>query len=271
MKHPFFAFMGTSYPIHLEREFERILVRIEALWETPEIHDYFTDLLIDKRGGRKGFPAPVLADIIRLRDARELQTFKEAERKEYALQELTSLGIAFLHKNFVNALEEGDQHVVDLFVRANINVNKPLEDGTPPLLFALTRGLTIAAQILINGNADPNARGPLGLTPLLVACGKATVGYRAAVELLLRKGAHVNVRDPLGNTPLTLAISGGTPDIALMLLELDADPFAGPRNGETPLSLALKLGDEELLAVLRERLAQARSPSPRLAPQPDAA
>lgn len=100
MKHPFFKFMGTSYPIHLEREYERILIKIEALWDTSQIHDYFSDLLIDKRGGRKGFPADVLADIIRLRDERELQTFKQAEGREQAMRELTARGIAFLPKNF---------------------------------------------------------------------------------------------------------------------------------------------------------------------------
>jgi len=41
MKHEFFAFMGTSYPSSLEREFERILIKIEDLWDTPKIHDYF--------------------------------------------------------------------------------------------------------------------------------------------------------------------------------------------------------------------------------------
>jgi len=34
MKNEFFAFMGTSYPSSLERDFERILIKIEALWDT---------------------------------------------------------------------------------------------------------------------------------------------------------------------------------------------------------------------------------------------
>lgn len=257
MKHEFFAFMGTSYPSSLEREFERILIKIEDLWDTPKIHDYFSDLLIDKRGGRKGFPPDVLADIIRLRDARELETFKAAERKEHAMHDLTARGIAFLPKNFFSALEEGNQEIIDLFVRANFNVNLTAEDGTPPLVFALKRGLTIIAQILLSAGADPNAKDRLHLTPLLVACGKPTAGYRNTVELLLKKGAHINVRDPLGNTPLLLSISGGTPDIAYMLIEQGADVFASRRDGETALSLAQKLGDERLLRLIEFKMKQA--------------
>lgn len=260
MKHPFFKFMGTSYPIHLEREYERILIKIEALWDTSQIHDYFSDLLIDKRGGRKGFPADVLADIIRLRDERELQTFKQAEGREQAMRELTARGIAFLPKNFFQHLEEGNKEIIDLFARANFNVNTLAEDNSPPLLIALKRGLTIIAQILINAGADPNAKDRLGLTPLLVACGKPTTGYKTTVELLLQKGANVNVRDPLGNTPLLLSISGGTPDIAALLIERGADVFVGRRDGETAITLAWKLGDERLVRLIEFKIDEQTKP-----------
>lgn len=257
MKNPFFAFMGASYPSSLERDFERILLKLEELWDTPKIHDYFSDLLIDKRGGRRGFPPVVLADILRLREARELETFKAAERKEYAMRELSARGIAFLPKNFFHFLDEGDQQAIDLFVRANFNVNTTAEDGTPPLLTALKRGLTIIAQILVTAGADPNAKDRLGLTPLLVACGKPTAGYRNTVDLLLKKGAHVNVRDPLGNTPLLLSISGGTADIAFTLIEQGADVFATRRDGESALTLAQKLGDERLVRLIEFKMREA--------------
>ncbi len=117
------------------------------------------------------------------------------------MRDLTTRGIALLPKNFFRYLEEGDQEVIDLFVRANFNVNMVDADGAPPLIFALKRGLTIIAQILLSAGADPNAKDRLGLTPLLIACGKATEGYKNTVEMLLKKGAHINVRDPLGNTP----------------------------------------------------------------------
>src|ERR1022692_250669 len=55
------------YPINLEERFERIVNRIVDLWDTPEIDDYFTDLMVDNRGGtRQGFPQNVAAEIVKL-------------------------------------------------------------------------------------------------------------------------------------------------------------------------------------------------------------
>lgn len=238
MKHPLFECLGDKYPIHLEEKFDRILTRIEFLWDTPEIHDYFSDLLIDKRGGRQGFPPQVLADIITLREFRELETFRQAERREHAVRELAERGITIDRETFIAALRAGDRELVDLFVRARFSIHGIEVDSTPPLLFALKNGFTVIASILVNAGADVNARDYLGLTPLLVACGKPTEGYRSIAEALIIRGAQVNVRDPLGNTPLLLSLSGGVGDIAQLLVEHGADVFANTRKGESALTLA---------------------------------
>lgn len=245
MKHPLFEHLGNDYPVHLEAQFDRILIKIEQLWDTPEIHDYFTDLLIDRRGGRKGFPIEVLNEIIFLREYRELETFRQAERKEQAIHELKQRGIALTADNFIRAVQDGDPEVVDLFVRSNFNVNFYDDNGTPPLLIALKSGYTIVAKILVDAGADPNARDRLGLTPLLVACGKTTQGYQIIAERLIRKGALINVRDGLGYTPLLLALSGGALEIAWLLIHNGADISASTRKGETTLSLARKFGSDE--------------------------
>jgi hypothetical protein len=49
--------------------FPRVLNRIAALWKKPVDADrYFDELLHDSRGGRQGFPLPVLSEINALRD-----------------------------------------------------------------------------------------------------------------------------------------------------------------------------------------------------------
>ncbi|NMG27712.1 ankyrin repeat domain-containing protein [Aromatoleum evansii] len=245
MKHPLFESLGDRYPVHLEEKFDRILTRIEFLWDTPEIHDYFSDLLIDKRGGRQGFPPLVLADIITLREFRELETFRQAERREHAVRELAERGVTVDREAFLAALRAGDRELIDLFVRARFPFHGIDVDGTPPLLFALKRGFTVIASILVNAGADVNARDHLGLTPLLVACGKPTQGYRTIAEALILRGAQVNVRDPLGNTPFLLSLSGGVLDIAELLAERGADIFATTRKGETALALANRLDTPE--------------------------
>lgn len=238
MKHPLLESFEIDYPVHLERHHDHILQKVEALWDKPEIDDYLSDLLMDKRGGRKGFNPEVTNEIVALREYRMLETFRVAERREAAVQELSRRGIFLGTEGFLRALRDGNQEIVDLFVRANFNIHWVDDDGTPPLLFALKRGYTVIAKILLNAGADVNERDKLGLTPLLVACGKSTRGYKEVVEILLKKGAQVNVRDTLGYTPLLLSLSGGTFDIAKLLLEKHADIAVHTRKGETPLSLA---------------------------------
>jgi len=258
MKHPKFANMGKDYPKHLEAQYERILIKLEELWEAPQIHDYFSDLLIDKRGGRHGFPQNVLQDIIMLREYHELETFREAERKEEAIQQLGNRNILLSNESFLRAFRAGNQELVDLFVRAQFRL--PVTDDDDPLvLAALKRGHTVVAKIVLEAGADVNLRNKLGLTPLLMACGKATRGYRVIAEALIARGANVNIRDVIGNTPLLLAISGGMFDIAKILIERGASVSMSSQKGETPLELALRSTAPEaaeLANILLERLAE---------------
>ena len=251
MKHPLFECLGNNYPFELEERYDRIIIKIEQLWDTAEIHDYFSELILDKRGGRQGFPGGILQEIIRLREFRELETLRKAEDKEEAIQELNQLGIDFNAHQFFRALLNGDQSLIDLFVRANFNIDIEDEHGTPPILIALKKGYTVVSKILLNAGADINARDKRGLTPLLIACGKPTHGYKAIAEILIKKGANINIRDRLGYTPLLLALSGGTVEIAEMLIERGADTSVSTRNGETALSLAKKLGNTQIVELLQ--------------------
>ncbi len=250
MKHPLLAVMGEDYPVYLEQHHDRILNKIDELWDTPEIDDYISDLLIDKRGGRRGFSPEATKEINALREFRMLETFLAAERKETAILELGKRSI-FLNKgNFLRALENGDVEIIDLFVRANFNIHLTDDNGTPPLLFALKKGYTIIARILLIAGADVNEKDKLGLTPLMLACGKPSFGYRDIAEMLIKKGAYINVRDALGYTPLLLALSGGTLDIVELLINKGADISARTRKGETPLSLAQQAQCTEIVDLL---------------------
>jgi tankyrase len=238
MKHPRFESLGSDYPIHLEERFDRILTDIDQLWDKPELDAYFTDLLIDKRGGRKGFHAEVLAEIVKLRDLRELSTLRKAERKEDAIRELARRGISLAKENFLRAVNEGDRETVDLFVRSNFNIHIADKDGNSPLMIALKKGHTVIAKILLDGGADVNKRDALGLTPLLISCGNTTQGYKTIAETLIKKSALVNVHDKLGFTPLLLTLSGGNIEIAKLLIENGADVSVRTNRGESALFLA---------------------------------
>jgi len=250
MNYPLFECLGSEYPFALEAQYERILKKIDELWDTDEIDAYFTDLIIDNRGGRKGFPADVLNDILRLRDFSESERLRRAETPQEAKEALKARNIPFTDKDFIKAINHGDPEVVDLFLRAGMNVHAEDELGTPAIIIALKKGYTVVARILLNSGADPNARDKMGFTPLLLACGKPTFGYKALAERLIHKGADINVRDRLGWTPLLLSLSGGTAEIAEILIDRGADVSARTRAGESALMLAEKAGRDQIVALL---------------------
>ncbi len=253
MKHPLFESLGEKYPYHLEEKFDRILIKIEQLWDTPQIDDYFSDLIIDKRGGRQGFPKEVMEDIIRLSEFREAETMRAEQRKQAAITELKRRGIGQTETQFLQAVAKGDQALVDLFLRVGINIHAVDENDAPPVITALKKGYTVIARMLLKAGADVDTADKMGLTPLLLACGKNTQGFKGIAELLIQKGANVNVRDPLGSTPLLLALSGGTEDIAEMLIEHGANIAIRTRNGASALALAQKAGNDYIAQLLLDK------------------
>ena len=59
-------------PLELCNVYPRIANRIAAAWDdVGQTHDVFNDLLIDQRGGRKGFASPIAAELLRLQALHE--------------------------------------------------------------------------------------------------------------------------------------------------------------------------------------------------------
>ena len=250
MKHSLFEMLGNDYPYALEEKFDRILTNIEKLWGTPAIDDYFDDLIIDKRGGRQGFPKDVLDDILRLRQFYRAETFRKADEKERALAELKRLGIPLTKEEFLNAVEAGDRKLVDLLIQSNLNIHVTNDNGESPLLIAIKKGFTVIANMLIKAGVEVNEYDKMGETPLLLTCGKKTEGYKSIAENLIIRGAYINERDRNGYTPLMLSILAGTNEITELLIEKNADIKAGTRSGITPLSLAMDAGNAPIVELL---------------------
>lgn len=252
MKYPLFAPMEDEYPIALEERHEYILEKLVALWEEPEIDDYFTSLLIDTRGGRQGFSAEAFQDIHRLYKFKETERLRLVEEKVSAIRALELHGINFNPGAFARVVEQGDAALVDLFIRAGMNVNGADANGNNLLLVSLRSGFTIIANMLLKAGAHVDVRDNTGFTPLLMACGKKTQGYKEVAAHLILHGADVNVRDPLGWTPLLLAISAGNKELIELLLKNGAHIAVRTRKGENAMDLARKFGHDELIDLLFE-------------------
>ncbi|CAF4606065.1 unnamed protein product [Rotaria sp. Silwood1] len=147
------------------------------------------------------------------------------------------------------AIRAGDKHMVELLLKKKVQVNCQLD-----------------------------AIRHAGLTPLHIACGSLSENTIDIVRLLLEHGAHVNAEsisgnkeyfslvDPLiinsnkridiqqcGRTPLHIACTreptSDTLNLVRLLLEYQANPNA-VCNGQTPLSLAIALGNQPLVDLL---------------------
>lgn len=253
MKHPRFEFLGKDYPYALEEKFDRILIKIDELWGTLHLEDYFSDLIIDRRGGRQGFPQDVLDDILMLRQTYRIESIRKADDQKRALAELKKREIPFETEAFLDAVANGETELVDLFVQGGIHIHVVDKKGSPPLMTALKQGYTIIASILMHAGADVNEYDRMGETPLLIACGKKTDGYKSLAEKIIMKGAYINERDHNGFTPLMLSLTARTNEISALLIERGANIHLDTRDGITPLSIAKGGNNQEMVELLIEK------------------
>jgi len=282
-----FAATPDKYPYALEASYGRILERIMSLWDDPiALQVLFEDLMVDKRGGRQGFPSPVTNDIYRLSvmydSLRESAQELDPWAMEKARNELEQQGHAFSPQHFHRMVERNESAAVALFLQAGMAVDTPGEAGWTPLMVACFNGNEAIAETLLQRGANPNLSdkngyAPLhwaafngfarvtrallaqrvavdvtnhhGWTPLMQASAR---GHLEVVKMLLEAGARAGHADLEGWTALHKAVANRHQAVVKCLLAAGARPDAEHSSGVTPLTLALSKGDEEMVKCLRE-------------------
>ena len=172
--------------------------------------------------------------------------------------------------------------------------NAALLSGETPLMEAARRGNVETAKALLAGGANPDAReGNAGQTALMWAISEQ---HRPVVEALISGGADIQISSKRGSTALTFAAqqpdvtytrvllaagakpndtmgkTGLTPlliasamghtDVALLLLDKQANPNAVDALGFTPLHHAAR--DKRGLKIVKALLAHGANPNARL-------
>ena len=231
-----FKNMPEKYPVHLERNYSRILNRLMQIWGLPEFDSYMHDLLIAKSGGREGFPPEVVTEIMFLAELHEM--FKS---KEYRLPELSDSWQDIQVANptpqgFHHAIELGQLDVIKKFLEAQIKVDYRFEGAQTPLMVAVFSGQLGAVKCFIENGADVNLRDESGYTALHWA---AFYGRSHIVEVLIDAGAEINVTQNRGDTPIQLAVARGHQDVAEWLRKCQAAQKVPTLFG---ISMALFLG-----------------------------
>ncbi|MEF3302563.1 ankyrin repeat domain-containing protein [Paenibacillus sp. GYB003] len=141
--------------------------------------------------------------------------------------------------------------------------NEENGQGLTPLGYAAHYGNRDAVRVLLEGGANVNAvsHSNVSYIPSNTALHAAIAGERSldVVRLLLERGADTRLFDSNGHTCLHVAaFHDDNVELIRLLLEHGADANAAAgQGGETALSVAVRRGNDNVAAFLRERGASA--------------
>lgn len=128
-------------------------------------------------------------------------------------------------------------------------IHKQSTSQITALWSAASKGQTKMVRLLLEYDANTEARGTAGTTPLHAA---AQQGHEEIITLLIDAGATINALSDEGGTPLTWAAGENQLGSVRILLAAGADPLFHGDNSQSPADWAAANGHSEVLKVLFE-------------------
>lgn len=160
---------------------------------------------------------------------------------EFAKKELADLRIEFSDQSFVDAACNGNEHAVQLFIQAKIDINAIGKNSGTALHCAARTGNLGILNHLIAGKADVNASTNILMRPLHMA----VIGKQLpAAQALLDAGANINAMSSQG-PPLFLAVLAGREDFVRLFAEREANINLTDKWGGTALNVAMQYTPKE--------------------------
>lgn len=180
----------------------------------------------------------------------------------------------------IKASWQGDLPIVEYLLAKNAAVDAVDTDSQQTALMnAVTRGHASIVKALLEAKADVSLRNKFDFTPLTTAAGAGnqeivgllidagakvndetsglsalafpvSIGDTEMMRFLVERGADVNQASAIGQTALISAIYAAQIAAVKTLIELGANVNAKMKDGTTPLKLAQKGDQEEIIALL---------------------
>jgi len=180
--------------------------------------------------------------------------------KESYRKEIEQKGVQYSRESFLKEAALGNKELIELFIKAGIDINVKGANGETALMHTATKGNLDGVMLLLEKGADVNAKARHNITALTLALlgggnkGDISGKHTGIVKLLIEKGADINAKDEDGGFPLMYAIVSKNYDAAKMLIEKGADVNATTKEGFTPLLMALtSLGSYDVAKMLIEK------------------
>ena len=189
-------------------------------------------------------------------DSDRLDLLKEmnAESRKTALETNVKDG-AGLATPLILSARDGKLDFVKVLLRyeANIEARGAIKtdgeiiDGCTGLWVAAANGHLAVVRLLVEQNAEVDARTSTNSTPLRAA---TFDGHLYIVRCLVENGADVNARNVFRSTPLMVACYNGHIDVASYLVENGADINLENHIGDTSLHIVARKGHVEVVGKL---------------------
>lgn len=178
---------------------------------------------------------------------------------------LRNQGIQATADELIKATKGSNGRVVELLLAAGVSPNQPGSGDEYALTAAIENHDVVTTKTLLRGGADPNLPLEGGRTGLMYA---ASEGAEDLVKLLLAHDGSRSFVSRTGDSATIWAVSGGSLSILRRLVTKETVNTAihlkegwwrgdgSPHDGDTPLSLAVRLGRLELVQFLLARGAE---------------
>jgi hypothetical protein len=244
----------SLYPKQLEHHYPRIVENIINLWHTPQMEEFFQELMVNSRSDRQGFPHEVVDELYHLSEVFDGTCHLPTVHDEYPLAQLNShqarqSNFQHSHEDFINiegSSDDGPWNNIDNHSRTEIESLGYPCTASGFLKAAGAKDIK-ALSLFLRCNINIDTCDERGWTPLTIA---AFNGNQDLVNLVIKLGANVNIKDNGGFSPLHWAAFNGHTDVIKLLVVKNTDVHAHSLRGWTPLMMAARNGHEEACAVL---------------------